>query len=192
MLNLSVLYKAPVESLPSIVATGLLPETPDKETQQTNQYLDQWRPAELVDQVPQRQKSIYCYLGINGCVLDVDSGELVRQSHWQAGPGTVRLRLVTPPETAFVSDLTAYDQVRSHLARDRSDPRLPTLARRYWFRLLNAAVVRDHYRIDQGAIVAAPSCPPGLPKHLRRVEVLLASKVGSTDIQTLSGRPIMA
>lgn len=195
MLNLSVLHKAPVESLPAIVATGLRRAESNAQTPSelwTNHWLDRRRPAGLAGRGVRRGECIYCYLGINGRVLDVDSGDLVPRDRWLVGPDSVRLCLTTAPGTAFISDLDAYDRVRSALEQDRHHPRLPGLADRYWSRVVDVDTAREHYRLAGESLVADPTGPARLPRELHRVEVLLTADVAPEDIHTATGRALIS
>lgn len=195
MLNLSVLHKAPVESLPAIVATGLRRAESTAQTPSelwTNRWLDRWRPARLAGRGVRRGECIYCYLGVNGCVLDVDSGDLVPRDRWLVGPDAVRLCLTTTPGTAFISDLDAYDRVRSALEQDRHHPRLPGLAHRYWSRVIDLETARGHYRVAGRSLVADPAGPARLPREMHRVEVLLTADVDPEAILTATGRALIS
>jgi hypothetical protein len=62
---------------------------------------------------------------------------------------------------------------------------LEGLAREYWRRVVRLADVRAHYRLEGDALVSASTAPPGLPRRLERVEVLVTTDVPCGEIRQL-------
>jgi hypothetical protein len=89
------------------------------------------------------------------------------------------------PETAFVSDLDAFDALLDRMEVRAGEDELATLAAEYWQRLVRLDDVRAHYRLEDEALVAAGTAPSGLPRRLERVEVLVTVHVAKSQIQQL-------
>lgn len=190
MLDVHVFHKTSRDSLPSIMSDGLRygeqgRHSQDGRVRATNELLNGVCPSELKGEGVDRMGCIYGYLGVDDKVFDVESGRLVDQERWDVGADNAKLRLLIDPETAFVSDLDAYDALLERLEDRAGEDVLATLAGEYWQRLVRLAEVRDHYRLEDEALVAATAWPSGLPRRLERVEVLITADVATDRIQQL-------
>lgn len=82
-----------------------------------------------------------------------------------------------------MSDLDAYDALLDRMDEHVTEDDLATLARQYWQRLIRLSDVGTHYRLEDEALVAVSPPPPGSPRRLERVEVLVTADVARDDIQ---------
>lgn len=188
MLDVHVLHRTSTDTLPSIFDNGLRygehgSHSQDERVRRTNEFLNAACPEDLKGQGVDRKDSLYCYLGVGeNKVFDVASGRVVDLERWDVGAGNAKLGLLIDPDTTFVSDLDAYDALLERLDEQVSERALAGLAREYWHRLVCLSDVQAHYRLEDEALVAVSTSPPGLPRRLERVEVLVTADVAPQDI----------
>jgi hypothetical protein len=174
MLDARVFHKTGTDSVASILQDGLRcgkqgRHSLEDHARRANEVLDELRPGALRRRGVDRHRCAYGYLWIDGRIADVDSGRFVAQDEWDVGDGYTTLQLVVDPDTAFISDLEAYDVLAKHIDAGEDDVR--ALAARYWERLVALPDLCAHYRLADD-----------LPARLERIEVLITADVPSADI----------
>ena len=107
------------EQLKSILSDGLLQgsegDKTDADIRDTDLFLNEHRPPEVIAAGIDRQRNIYCYLTDGDKVIDITSGESKPRHNILTDPDQVLLKLTVDPDRCFVSDLDLFDEVKSLL-----------------------------------------------------------------------------
>jgi hypothetical protein len=185
-LDLQVYYKAATDAVPAILDQGLAPDGSGAQRQdplvrRTDAFLDDRCPPALAFRGLDRRRCVYCCLGVEGMVHDVETGGLVRPDQWDVGPDHTVLRLRVDPATAWIGDLDLYDRLAAHVRGTRHVTRPVELATRYWRRLVDLPTLATHFR-PVGTALICDRARLGLPARLDRVEVLVTAAVPAERI----------
>lgn len=96
----------------------------------TDKFLNQFCPRSLRDGGVNRETNVYCYLSVDGAVLDIVSGEK-RSPVEVKSPGQTLLRVMVDPHASYVSDLDLYDKIME-LLKNSNESEANQLAQNYW------------------------------------------------------------
>jgi hypothetical protein len=143
----------------------------------TNKLLDGICPARLWELHVSRQGCIYAFAELEGKILDIAEGKAYPPADFPVDDGSVLLRLAIAPETAFVSDLDAYDSVARAIETDQPITALRTLADTYWQRIITLPELITCYRLTEDGLQAIDTVPASLPRHFKRVDLMLTTDI---------------
>ena len=182
-----IYHKADERSLGSILTEGLrygrhAHGDPDDPVEKANRFLTELCPEEMRRTGLDRNACTYCYLAVDGRIVDVESGHLVDEGDFQVGDSEALLRVRVAPDTAYVSDLDAFDELAARMD-EATEGTLRKLAGQYWRRVVRLPDLCAHYRLEDGSLARSDDAPATLPSRLERVEVLLTVDVPPEDIQ---------
>jgi|GEM_PF-3474691 len=104
----------------------------DEHIIETDHMLDSQRPAILREQGVSRDSNLYAYLASGDTVIDITDGQTIPLTTFVKRSKQAVLALTINPSRCFVSDLDAYDEVKSAFANRSSASALRHLAERYW------------------------------------------------------------
>jgi hypothetical protein len=187
LLEARIYHKAHEDSLDSILTEGLRygrhgHGDPDDPVEKANALLTRLCPEEMRRTGLDRNACTYCYLAVDGRIVDVESGHLVDEDDFQVGDGEALLRVRVAPDKAYVSDLDAFDELAARMD-EAPEGTLRKLAGQYWRRVVPLPDLCAHYRLEGDAIARSDDAPAALPSRLERVEVLLTVDVPPDDIR---------
>jgi hypothetical protein len=142
-MRVTVYHEVLPDSLDRVLREGIQRSQRGEKTggqnQHTDDYLDAHRPA---DSQLSRQGVVYAYLSIGDKLVDISSGEVVDAHRFASGRDQVLLRVGVDSTDCYVSDLDAYDAVKSAL--EHHDRDVEGKAKLYWYRV----VPLDDYEPD--------------------------------------------
>ncbi|HSH31056.1 MAG TPA: hypothetical protein VK963_00085 [Candidatus Saccharimonadales bacterium] len=133
---------------------------------QTDEYLDDARPADVKQMGLSRDDNLYAYVVHNDRAIDITDGKAVRVEAFIKNSEQAVLRLSVDPERCYVSDLDAYDTIKKAIKNSEGHSGLRTLARNYWARVV---------RLDKFA-----------GGSIKRPEVMITYDISPADIEIVS------
>lgn len=151
--------------------------------QRANDYLDEHTSSELRAKGLSREQCLYMYPGLGDFVLDIQTGLFAHWQEWDAGEGFRKLRVRLDPTKSYMSDLVAYDQLKSALEQNKSDE-LPELAQRYWSRIVPWSDFLQSYHIANSRLEFVGD-KAAVPPDYSRVEVMVTGDIPPSAIQAL-------
>ncbi len=186
MQRTQVYHGAKTDGLDSILSEGLKCEakasgTQEDFVQKTDEILLRHRPAEFerVD----RQRALYAYLFLESSIIDTEDGRQLAPDEWRVEEGRSRLRLTINPESAYMSDLEAYDKLAAAVREGRDDE-YEELARAYWEHLAPLDRALADFTLDPSGFGVAGR---NSNERYRRVEVILTADIAPDRIEALRG-----
>lgn len=137
----------------------------DKVIIKTDHLLDMYRPQSLKKQGVSRDDNLYAYVRKDDTILDITDGKPVPLGVFIASSKQPILELDIDPHKCFISDLDAYDTLKSALTNHIDQPSLEQLAKAYWEKLI---------RLSDGTL-----------SNIRRPEVMITYDIAPDKIRKM-------
>jgi hypothetical protein len=167
LVEVVVYHEVRPESLGEVLHNGLKRgdqgEKSDAAVRRADDCLQTRIPHSLADSGVSRQWVVYGYLSAGDKLIDIRHGDAVDVERFASERELVVLRVRADLASCFVSDLDAYDAVKTCVETDADDALLAQLADRYWARVLPL----EEYR----------------PGRYRRPEVMVTHDIAPEDIE---------
>lgn len=103
---------------------------------ETDQLLDEHCPDRLKEFGLNRDNNAYAYFSEDGAIADIVSGALVPKQIFITRSKQAVLELNVDPRRCFVSDLDAYDTLKSAMQDHEDQYIIDQLANSYWKKIL--------------------------------------------------------
>jgi hypothetical protein len=107
----------------------------DESIKQADAFLDDHRPAKLVEANVSRNNNLYAYVASDEGVVDIQNGKVVSLQTFIEHDDQISLRITVDPQKCYVSDLDQYDRVKRALQNNEAID-LSGLAKQYWASLI--------------------------------------------------------
>lgn len=111
----------------------------DQVRQQTDQLLDQHRPAGLITASLSRNDNLYAFLFTGDKLIGIDKGEALTLQEYLATTDQAVFELHIDPDRTYVSDLDAYDTVAGLIKQKADEQEVQNAAQAYWSRCTKLA-----------------------------------------------------
>jgi len=98
----------------------------------TDRFLDARRPLSLKQQGASREHNVYAYFQLDNLIIDIADGSPIPIDKFIARSKHQVLELDIDPQRCFVSDLDAFDALKSAIEANANEPTLEQLAKNYW------------------------------------------------------------
>lgn len=134
---MKIYHEVSAESVDSIFKNGLKRTSrgtkgDDDLIAKTDEFLDAHRPSQFRSVGLSRNSSIYGYIGSEDSLISIKDGSSVAIHKKKAGGSGVLLELTVDPERCWVSDLDAYDELKTLFEHEAAKEYLVTQAQKYW------------------------------------------------------------
>lgn len=139
-MNTILYHEAKPESVDSILKEGIKSQAGgakrDAQIEKIDTFLDTHRPDDIKSLGLNRRDVTYAFLGQDGNIIDIATGELVPVEEFRKGNGMSLFRLTVDVKDCYVSNLDLYDTLKRAMVLDEQDSTREHLADQYWKRIV--------------------------------------------------------
>jgi hypothetical protein len=126
----------------------------------TDQFLDQHRPPEIIDQGISRCDNVYAFLPLNDHqVRHITNGRAISVADLASDLHQALVKLIVDPARCFVADLDDFDQIKQMLADRPHDTQVGQRAVVYWSRLIPLVNYHDQ-EMNRPEVLITYDIPP--------------------------------